>query len=50
MDDNAQKGVAEKGVAQLEKSLGAKVEALVSRQLQTQFQTSGKQVLQVHVS
>lgn len=39
-------GVAEKGVAQLEKSLGTKLEALVSRQLQTQFQTSGKQVLQ----
>ncbi|KAH7435538.1 hypothetical protein KP509_06G068900 [Ceratopteris richardii] len=39
-------GFTEKGVAQLEKSLGAKIEALVSRQLQTQFQTSGKQILQ----
>eukprot|EP00250_Pteridium_aquilinum_P015575 c22652_g1_i1 orf=175-4566(+) len=46
VNESFQKGVAEKGVAQLEKSVGAKVEALVSRQLQTQFQTSGKLVLQ----
>lgn len=46
VNESFQKGVADKGVAQLEKSLGAKVEALVSRQLQTHFQTSGKQVLQ----
>lgn len=46
VNESFQKGVAEKGVTQLEKSLGAKIEALVSRQLQTHFQTSGKQVLQ----
>lgn len=46
VNESFQKGVAEKGVSQLEKSVGAKVEAVVSRQLQTQFQTSGKQALQ----
>jgi len=32
---------------QLEKSVGSKLEATVARQIQTQFQTSGKQALQV---
>lgn len=32
---------------QLEKSVGSKVEATVARQIQAQFQTSGKQALQV---
>eukprot|EP00250_Pteridium_aquilinum_P012129 c20526_g1_i1 orf=243-4736(+) len=41
-----QKGISEKGVAQLEKSVGAKMEASLSRQLQAQFQTSGKHALQ----
>lgn len=41
-----QKGIGEKGMAQLEKSVGAKMEASLSRQLQAQFQTSGKPALQ----
>ncbi|CAD5180946.1 unnamed protein product [Musa acuminata subsp. malaccensis] len=41
-----QKGVGDKAVNQLEKSITAKLEATMSRQIQTQFQTSGKQVLQ----
>ena len=32
---------------QLEKSVGAKLEGTVTRQIQTQFQTIGRQVLQV---
>lgn len=42
-----QKGVADKAVNQLEKSLNSKLEATVARQIQAQFQTSGKQALQV---
>ena len=42
-----QKGVADKAVNQLEKSVNSKLEATVARQIQTQFQTSGKQALQV---
>lgn len=41
-----QKGINEKAVAQLEKSVGARIEALLSKQLQAQFQTNGKQALQ----
>ncbi|CAA3020049.1 enhancer of mRNA-decapping 4-like [Olea europaea subsp. europaea] len=41
-----QKGVNDKAVNQLEKSVSSKLEATVARQIQTQFQTSGKQVLQ----
>lgn len=42
-----QKGVGDKAVNQLEKSVSSKLEAVVARQIQVQFQTSGKQALQV---
>lgn len=42
-----QKGVGEKSVNQLEKVVSAKLEGSVTRQIQAQFQTSGKQALQV---
>lgn len=42
-----QKGVSDKAVNQLEKSVSSKLEAVVARQIQAQFQTSGKQALQV---
>lgn len=45
-----QKGVGEKAVSQLEKSVHSKLEATVARQIQSQFQTSGKQALQVIAS
>lgn len=41
-----QKGVGDKAVNQLEKSVNSRLEATVARQILTQFQTSGKQVLQ----
>ncbi|CAN4103873.1 unnamed protein product [Withania somnifera] len=41
-----QKGVGDKAVNQLEKAVNAKLEATVARQIQAQFQTSGKQALQ----
>ncbi|KAG2688741.1 hypothetical protein I3760_09G109400 [Carya illinoinensis] len=44
--DSFQKGVGEKAVNQLEKSVSSKLEGTVSRQIQAQFQTSGKQILQ----
>jgi enhancer of mRNA-decapping protein 4 len=44
---SAQKGVTERMFPQLEKSVGAKLEGTVTRQLQTQFQTIGRQALQV---
>ncbi|KAJ0601542.1 putative transcription factor WD40-like family [Helianthus annuus] len=44
--DAFQRGVADKSVNQLEKSINSKLEASVARQIQTQFQTSGKQALQ----
>ncbi|KAG9159852.1 hypothetical protein Leryth_007863, partial [Lithospermum erythrorhizon] len=44
--DAFQKGVSEKAVNQLEKSVYSKLEATVARQIQLQFQTSGKQALQ----
>ncbi|KAK6133060.1 hypothetical protein DH2020_033215 [Rehmannia glutinosa] len=40
------KGVGDKAVNQLEKSVNTKLEATVARQIQAQFQTSGKQALQ----
>lgn len=46
VNDAFQKGINEKGVSQLEKSVGAKIEASLSRQLQSQFQTTGKHALQ----
>ncbi|XP_071701630.1 enhancer of mRNA-decapping protein 4-like [Rutidosis leptorrhynchoides] len=39
-------GVGDKAVTQLEKSVHSKLEATVARQIQAQFQTSGKQALQ----
>ncbi|WOL13921.1 enhancer of mRNA-decapping protein 4-like isoform X2 [Canna indica] len=44
--ESFQRGVGDKAVNQLDKSVFSKLEATVSRQIQTQFQTSGKQVLQ----
>ncbi|KAF5950380.1 hypothetical protein HYC85_012373 [Camellia sinensis] len=41
-----QRGVGDKAVIQLEKSVNSKLEATVARQIQAQFQTSGKQALQ----
>lgn len=35
---------------QLEKSVNSKLEAIVARQIQAQFQTSGRQALQVCTS
>ncbi|XP_073312106.1 enhancer of mRNA-decapping protein 4 [Primulina huaijiensis] len=44
--ESFQKGVGDKAVNQLEKSVNFKLEAVVARQIQSQFQTSGKQALQ----
>ncbi|KAF2311954.1 hypothetical protein GH714_027596 [Hevea brasiliensis] len=44
--ESFQKGVGEKAVHQLEKSVSSKLEGTVARQIQSQFQTSGKQALQ----
>ncbi|XP_071736558.1 enhancer of mRNA-decapping protein 4-like isoform X2 [Rutidosis leptorrhynchoides] len=41
-----QRGVGDKSVNQLEKSVNSKLEATVAWQIQNQFQTSGKQALQ----
>ncbi|CAN4117823.1 unnamed protein product [Withania somnifera] len=41
-----QKGVCDKAVNQLEKTVSSKLEASVARQIKGQFQTSGKQALQ----
>ena len=43
----AQKGLGDKAVNQLEKSVNSKLESALARQIQMQFQTSGKQALQV---
>lgn len=45
-----QKGVGEKAVNQLEKLVTLKLEGTVTRQIHAQFQTSGKQALQVIAS
>jgi enhancer of mRNA-decapping protein 4 len=45
-----QRGVADKSVNQLEKSVNSKLEGSIARQIQTQFQTSGKQALQVFIT
>ncbi|CAN1178434.1 Varicose-related protein [Linum perenne] len=44
--ESFQKGVGDKAVGQLERSVSSKMEATVARQIQSQFQTSGKQALQ----
>ncbi|KAK1440178.1 hypothetical protein QVD17_06003 [Tagetes erecta] len=41
-----QRGIGDKAVNQLDKAVNSKLEATVSRQIQVQFQTSGKQALQ----
>lgn len=41
-----QRGVGDKALNQVEKSINSKLEATVARQIQVQFQTSGKQALQ----
>lgn len=45
-----QRGVGDKAVNQLEKSINVKLETTVARQIQAQFQTSGRQALQVLIS
>lgn len=42
-----QKGITDKLLPQLERLILGKLEVSISRQLQTQFQTVGKQALQV---
>ncbi|KAK8619715.1 hypothetical protein V6N13_135996 [Hibiscus sabdariffa] len=44
--ESFQKGVGEKAVNHLEKSVSSKLEVTLARQIQAQFQTSGKQALQ----
>ncbi|KAI4320831.1 hypothetical protein MLD38_034276 [Melastoma candidum] len=44
--ESFQKGVGDKAVNLLEKSVNSKLEAIVARQIQAQFQTSGRQTLQ----
>ncbi|KAG6755665.1 hypothetical protein POTOM_041498 [Populus tomentosa] len=44
--ESFKRGVGDKAVNQLEKSVNSKLEATVARQIQAQFQTSGKQALQ----
>lgn len=46
ISDAFQKGVNDKALSMLEKSLGAKLESAVLRQIQNQFQSSGKQIMQ----
>ncbi|KAJ0733992.1 putative transcription factor WD40-like family [Helianthus annuus] len=41
-----QRGIGDKAVNQVDKAVNSKLEATVSRQIQAQFQTSGKQALQ----
>ncbi|EOY11894.1 Transducin/WD40 repeat-like superfamily protein, putative isoform 1 [Theobroma cacao] len=43
--ESFQRGVGDKAVNQLEKSVNSKLEAIVARQIQAQFQTSGRQAL-----
>ncbi|KAG7631074.1 WD40 repeat [Arabidopsis suecica] len=44
--ESFQRGIGDKAVNQLEKSVNSKLETTVARQIQAQFQTSGRQVLQ----
>jgi enhancer of mRNA-decapping protein 4 len=44
--ESFQRGIGDKAVNQLDKSVNIKLEATVARQIQAQFQTSGKQALQ----
>ncbi|CAH8260313.1 unnamed protein product [Arabidopsis lyrata] len=44
--ESFQRGIGDKAVNQLDKSVNLKLEATIARQIQAQFQTSGKQALQ----
>ncbi|KAL1204879.1 Varicose-related protein [Cardamine amara subsp. amara] len=44
--ESFQKGIGDKAVNQLDKSVNSKLEGTVGRQIQAQFQTSGRQALQ----
>ncbi|XP_022716655.1 enhancer of mRNA-decapping protein 4-like isoform X2 [Durio zibethinus] len=44
--ESFQRGIGDKAVNQLEKSVNSKLEAIVARQIQAQFQTQGRQALQ----
>lgn len=44
-----QRGVGDKAISQLEKSVNSKLEAAVARQILAQFQTSGRQAIQVSI-
>ncbi|KAL9259879.1 Varicose-related protein [Drosera capensis] len=44
--ESFQRGVGDKAVNQLDRSVSSKIEAIIARQVQAQFQTSGKQALQ----
>ncbi|KAI3427780.1 uncharacterized protein J3R85_009208, partial [Psidium guajava] len=44
--ESFQRGLGDKAVSQLEKSVNSKLEAAVARQILTQFQTSGRQAIQ----
>lgn len=44
-----QRGVGDKAVSQLEKSVNSKLEVTVARQILAQFQTSGRQAIQVSI-
>ncbi|XP_024966373.1 enhancer of mRNA-decapping protein 4-like isoform X2 [Cynara cardunculus var. scolymus] len=46
VSESFQRGIGDKAVNQLEKTVNSKLEANVSRQIQAQFQTSGRQALQ----
>ncbi|KAL8160114.1 hypothetical protein V2J09_001651 [Rumex salicifolius] len=46
INDSFQKCVGEKALNQLERSVNSRIEAIIARQIQAQFQTSGKQALQ----
>ncbi|XVF79510.1 hypothetical protein PTKIN_Ptkin14bG0228800 [Pterospermum kingtungense] len=44
--ESFQRGIGDKAVNQLEKSVNSKLEVIIARQIQAQFQTSGRQALQ----
>uniref|UniRef100_A0A1J3IE35 Enhancer of mRNA-decapping protein 4 n=1 Tax=Noccaea caerulescens TaxID=107243 RepID=A0A1J3IE35_NOCCA len=44
--ESFQRGLGDKAVNQLDKSVNSKLEATIARQIQAQFQTSGRQALQ----
>ncbi|XP_010534815.2 PREDICTED: enhancer of mRNA-decapping protein 4-like isoform X1 [Tarenaya hassleriana] len=44
--ESFQRGISDKAINQLDKSVNSKLEATIARQIQAQFQTSGRQALQ----